>query len=307
MIFNNNQLIQMMRGGVSDSEQRLIEIISQDRPLMIARFGSVELAAFVNYLQVSGKLKDSADYSLVKYLKDECFPNWYSIATRTSLSRQAGFFPCTNEILTNWGNLVLNDIKELDVLLTWLGGEKNIKSYLNGCERIYNSYIYFPFLFANPWTAVLKNKKVLVISPFSETIESQYEKREKLFKDENVLPQFELKTIKAYNVLGGVNSYPDISNWFDALENMKRQIDETDFDIALIGCGAYAFNLAAYVKRKGKKGLTLCGGLQTLFGIYGTRHEDDFRKMGILNDYWVRPGSNERPIGFQNVENGAYW
>ena len=81
----------MIRGG-SNSEQRLIEIISQDQPLMIARFGSVELGAFVNYLQVVGKLKDSENYSLIKYLKDECFPNWYSIATRTNLSRQADFY-----------------------------------------------------------------------------------------------------------------------------------------------------------------------------------------------------------------------
>lgn len=66
----------------------------------------------------------------------------------------------------------MNDVKDFDVLLAWLGGEKYIKSYLNGCERIYNSYNYFPFLFTNPWTVVLKNKKVLVISPFAETIES---------------------------------------------------------------------------------------------------------------------------------------
>lgn len=75
-----------------------------------------------------------------------------------------------------------------------------------------------------------------------------------LFKDKTVLPQFDFKIIKAYNVLGGVNPYSNVSNRFDALEDMKRQIDETDFDIALIDCGAYAFNLAAYVKRKGKKG-----------------------------------------------------
>lgn len=58
MICSNSLLIHLMR-GVSNSEQRLIEIISQDQPLMIARFGSVELGAFVNYLQVVGKLKDS--------------------------------------------------------------------------------------------------------------------------------------------------------------------------------------------------------------------------------------------------------
>lgn len=60
MIFSNSLLIHLMR-GVSNSEQRLIEIISQDQPLMSARFGSVELGSFVNYLQGVGKLKDSAN------------------------------------------------------------------------------------------------------------------------------------------------------------------------------------------------------------------------------------------------------
>ena len=95
---------------------------------------------------------------------------------------------------------------------------------------------------------------------------------------------------------------------YKAMMNLYVKYDNQEKILsALCGCGAYAFNLAAHVKRKGKKGITLCGGLQTLFGIYGARHEEDFKKFGILNEYWVRPRSNERPSGFQNVENGAYW
>lgn len=39
--------------------------------------------------------------------------------------------------------------------------------------------------------------KVLVIHPFEDTIKSQYQKREKLFPGTDILPEFELKTLKA--------------------------------------------------------------------------------------------------------------
>ncbi|WP_274095727.1 hypothetical protein [Riemerella anatipestifer] len=40
--------------------------------------------------------------------------------------------------------------------------------------------------------------------------------------------------------------------WFDALEDMKNKIDLVDFDVAIIGCGAYGLPLASYIKNKGK-------------------------------------------------------
>lgn len=48
---------------------------------------------------------------------------------------------------------------------------------------------------------------------------------------------------------------------------MKDEIDKQDYDIALIGCGAYGFPLAAHIKRSGKKAIHLGGALQLLFGI----------------------------------------
>lgn len=206
------------------------------------------------------------------------------------------------------GGLVEKDLKDIDCLLTWLDIEKYIDPYIHGKDKILNSEMYFPYLFKNPWTEALYGRKVLVVSPFAELIESQYKScREKLFRDQRILPEFELKTVKAYNVLRGQNSYSEISTWFDALKLMEAEIDKMDYEVALLGCGAYAFNLAAHIRRSGKVAITLCGSHEVLFGIYGARYEDFLRDNHLLNEYWKRPGDEFKPIGFEKVENGAYW
>ena len=207
------------------------------------------------------------------------------------------------------GGLVFEDLKDLDVLFTWQDREQFIKSYLENVEQIVCSDMYYPYMFKNPWTEALYDKNILVVSPFAELIKNQYEtRREKLFKDPKVLPKFKkLEVVKAYEVHNGRNKYSNISSWFDALNDMNSTIDKMNYDIALIGCGAYAFDIAAHVKRVGKKAITLCGSHEVLFGIYGTRYENFLKENGILNEYWVRPGDEYKPEGFEKVENGAYW
>ena len=73
------------------------------------------------------------------------------------------------------------------------------------------------------------------------------------------MPDFDLITIKAVQSLGGGEQF---QSWFDALDWMKAEIDKHDYDICLIGCGAYGFPLAAHVKRLGKKAFHLGGALQ---------------------------------------------
>lgn len=93
----------------------------------------------------------------------------------------------------------------------------------------------------------LAGKRVLVVHPFKKSILHQYERREKLFSNPNMLPQFDLQVIPAVQSLGGTSIY---KNWFEALNAMKQEIDKADYDIALIGAGAYGFPLAAHVKRR---------------------------------------------------------
>ena len=137
-----------------------------------------------------------------------------------------------------------------------------------------------------------------------------------MFDNPDMLPQFKLQTIKAVQSIGGDNN--DFRDWFDALYWMESEIDKRDYDVCLIGCGAYGFPLAAHVKRSGKKAVHLGGSLQLLFGIKGSRWENpDYgvKEWGIpkgsysslINEFWVRPGEAHKPRNAENVENGCYW
>ena len=168
-------------------------------------------------------------------------PNWFSLRNMHGMEYLSGFFPATKENLQRWGCIVEKDLMEVDLLFTWQENEKYLCEYLNGIPRVFCPEMYRPFRFTNPWSAALKDKKVLVVSPFTRTIERQYSNnREQIIPGTDVLPQFDLKTVKAYNIIGGHNSYKDITCWFDALEKLKGQMDQIDYDIALLGCGAYA-------------------------------------------------------------------
>lgn len=150
----------------------------------------------------------------------------------------------------------------------------------------------------------LKEKKVLVISPFADLIENQYKNRRRLFpSNELFLPDFDLKTLKAVDTAGENWKYSGYQTWTDALIAMEEQIKKIDFDIALIGCGAYAFPLGAFCKTMGKKAITTCGATSLYFGIYGNR----WKHLPEINQFWIRPNRKYNPIGFEKIENGAYW
>ena len=83
-----------------------------------------------------------------------------------------------------------------------------------------------------------------------------------------------------------------------------------EFDVAIVGCGAYGFPLAAKLKQAGKQAIHLAGATQLLFGIKGKRWEEDpafeyVRKF--FNEAWVYPDETEKPKNASVVEGGCYW
>lgn len=288
----------------SDYEDIIQNLLSGKTPIMIARFGSIELDCFNNWRLICYPelFNHNEHFSWINYIMDRVYPSWIGLRSINGMANNAGFFPSNEKNILQWGYVYNDAYCNLDVLLSWQNNEK----YL-GWEgaKIPMHYVTYPFLYENPWTTVLKDKRVLVISPFSKSIEHQYKKRKMLFENSNILPDFKLITMQSYNVLRGKN-HSDCNSWFEALDRMCKQMNEIEFDIALIGCGAYAFPLASYAKTIGKKAITLCGGIQLLFGIYGNRWERFLIEKRILNKYWIRP-IDEKPEGFEKVENSAYW
>lgn len=89
---------------------------------------------------------------------------------------------------------------------------------------------------------------------------------------------------------------------------MKKEMEKDEFDIALIGCGAYGFPLSVHAKRLGKVGIHLAGWTQMLFGIYGKRWlVDQPQYAKFINENWVRPSLDEVPQNASKVEGGCYW
>lgn len=286
--------------------------IEGDSPCMVGRFGSTELSCVNNYLSII-----SEKHSWIRYIKGEESDWTWNDRIMKQMSEWSGFFPSTKESCEKFSKLMIRDVAMIDMLGKWTNGEENMSSFMHS-NVVYTHLMYLePFWCENPWTSALANKNVLVVHPFSDLIEKQYyEHRTMLFDNPNVLPEFHLQTIKAIQSLGGdSNGFHD---WFEALNWMEKEIDKLDYDICLLGCGAYGLPLAAHIKRTGKKAIHLGGALQLLFGIIGNRWLNPMygvEEWGInsgcyanlINDYWVRPEAYHRPSNSKNVENGCYW
>jgi len=269
----------------------IYDLLNSNHPCMIARFGGFELDCIVEYLNFkkNKKILNIKFNEKIKY----------------SMKNNTGVFPATDENLKLFSELMLSCIPNVDILGSWKSNEIYIKKMLKA--KIIKLLDLEPYNHDIPWSRILKGKNVLVIHPFSESIKKQYLIRDKLFKNKDVLPEFHLETITAVQSIAGNDC--GFNNWFEALESMKTKITSKEYDIAIIGCGAYGFPLASFVKDQGKKAIHLGGATQLLFGIKGRRWEEENKKYlsKFCYEYWIRPSEGEIPKNSINVENGCYW
>ncbi len=285
------------------ASQIIYDALISEKPCMIARFGSTELTCIANYIGVNHQKNQ-----YLNFFRGKSNSWWWDENIINQMQQWSGFFPAKQDKIEQFCKLMLDDVTEVDILGSWLHNENLFNSVLNKSYKI-NLELLNPYFSNIPWTKALEGKKVLVVHPFADTIQQQYKKRDLLFKN-NLLPEFELKTIKAVQSIAG--NQTQFKDWFAALNFMKAEIDEHDYDICLIGCGAYGFPLAAHVKRMGKKAFHLGGGLQLLFGISGKRWENPnynpkYNYAQFINEHWVKPGQNEKPANAITVEGACYW
>ena len=267
----------------------IIDLFNNNKPFMIGRYGTSEGRALIEYYQIKLGLR-----------KD------YLPRTKKFLCCNAGFFPDDNQSINQWGEMLSELSKECDIM-----GVMNYYCEGWAIENLCPNALLVPngciASGTDGYTHCLENKKVLVIHPMNKTIENQYfNKRELLYPNSNTLPKFDLKTIKA------VNTQADevdtrFATWFDALDYMTDEALKVDFDIALIGCGAYGFPLAARIKQMGKTAIHMGGAVQTLFGIKMLRGDNNPSINKMYNDAWIYPDESDKPKGFEKIEGGCYW
>ena len=297
---NNKKLLTIASDSLSNKKTStyIFKELKKKDPLMISIFGYTELNTLFRYENI---IKMNKLEKIYQWAETLAYP--FSKNCRlNNIHKLSGFFPVTEESLYLFKKEMISSIKEIDLLGSWVEGENKYKRYLSKA-KVCDLIMLEPYFSSKPWTLALAGKKVLVIHPFSSIIEHQFNnKRKLLFKNKNILPDFELKTLRAPITYPG-SSFQS-QNWFEILNRMTKNALELDFEIAIIGCGAYGMPLAARLKKAGKKSIHMGGSVQILFGIKGKRWDEmeSFRKL--YNESWIYP-SNEKV--YKNVEDGCYW
>lgn len=287
-----------------DANEHIRRLLSAPEPCLIARFGCGEFeASFRGYDRAR---RGGVLAKWLRIVRGTGGPFWWDNSIRLGLVRQAGVFPTDDDIFDRFAVRSFEDARQMDLIGTWNAREKQAKKLFFPMAKACPIGDLEPFFRADPWSRVLKGRKVLVIHPFVDTIRSQYEKRRELFAVEDMLPDFELLTYRSVTSFLGLKT--PYRNWFEALEQMCSDVSKMDFDVAILGCGAYGLSLGAYIKRELKrKAVHLGGATQLLFGIRGGRWDADPHFAALYNGSWCRPFAHERPENFRQHEGGAYW
>lgn len=265
------------------SDEIMLNKLLSNKPFMAVRYGAVELSCINNWQKINLGFK--------KHYKE---------SVKKSMKNNAGFYPCEDRYLQQYGELMNITMKETD-LFGISGIHMEDYFYKLQCKEA-TTIQYFAFEpIEKKWLQGLNGKKVLIVSPFKEEIEKQLQRKEMLDDLRNIKAEF--KVVKAVQSIG--KETPHFHTWFDALKAMKEEIKEQDFDVALVGAGAYGTPLCAYIKSLGKQAIQTGGATPLLFGIIGKRWENREYVKKHINDYWIRPF--EKPQGYDEVEKGCYW
>ena len=273
--------------SLGESSQKVISFIEGDEPFAFIKLGEAELACL-------------SDAERIKERRRKTFEE----KTRIVMKETAGYYPTTDKHLLEYANLYETRMKNADGIGI-LGLRKEgyfVKTYSKS-HLLMNGDVLNPVL--GNWTPSLKGRKILVIYPFIDEISFQYGRREKVFqKNPQILPEFDLKLLASPITMGDETDYR-FPSFMRALEEMEARISQIDFDLALVGCGAYGSLLTLYIKSIGKKAIQTGGSTQLLFGILGSRWENAPYIKELENEYWIRPAT--KPKGFEKVAGGAYW
>lgn len=280
--------------NISIVEEKIRNIIAEGAPFSCGRIGATECAIAYEYCRMRLGIQKSFSENAVKWL-----------------CTTSGFFTEQDkekEDIERYAEMIIDAIKDLDMHLIWrrAGEAFLLRNFAKArADFVEKNIIHFPWRSqGRTWMNGLEGKKVLVVSPFSDSIKSQYGKRGKLFVNENNLPKFELITYQSLQTQMG--SKRGFSNWFEAYQYMKEEILQIEFDVALLGCGAYGYPLTAAIGRAGKQAIEMCSSIQMIFGIKGKRWEERDYITRWWNNEWIYP-IEPPPAYYKEIEGGAYW
>ena len=272
--------------------------------------------------RVSGIENNFAVYSLLydqETPSNKLHMNSYFTNVSNAMKNNAGIKISNFNSLTKYSKQYLEAFENCEMFCGWDINGNCYPHISYSHDYIKNSYSskqmvwafaldVFHYIYSNPWTHSLKGKRILIVSPFEETIIEQIPHRAKLFNGIDLFPDCTFVTIKPPMTQGLENSREfdeELTNFYIKLDKLRNS-----YDVALLSCGGYGNIISNYIFTEHKKSAIYMGGtLQMLFGILGRRwllERPDVIRI-FMNKYWTRLKDAEKPKGYTNIEGGCYW
>jgi hypothetical protein len=269
----------------------IAQFLTEHRPMAAGKIGASELGGLRHYQ----RRKDASGRCL----------NWGRHARM--LNTNAGVYPANPDTFARFCRVFAESLGGLDMLAVWFHASENQMRLKFAPAAVPVAMTALePYYHERPWSSALAGKRVLVITPFADTVLSQYARRTEVWRNKpDLLPDFQLEALRCPLSAGLVN--PVFSDWFAALAAMQQEMSRRAFDVAIVGAGAWGIPLAVHAKTIGRSGIHLGGATQLLFGIRGARWDNHPIIQTFFNDAWVRPSKSDRPESFRKIENGCYW
>lgn len=272
-----------------ESNDYLRNLINSDEHYFVARTGGVEAEVLCE--------QDMVERGTMKRIPEKI---------RYAAQIQAGMFTNDDAGLHRfleiykeaWGQVSHYGYWQID------GNKRIVQKWLNEGAQLISFHCLKAVNYKNPYLLAFQGKRILIVSPFFDSIQKQYAKRHLLFENQT-LPDFQLITYCPVVSFGDCKT--TFKTWEEALNHMFEDIRRIRCDIVVLSCGAYGLPLGAMLFKEGFNVLHIGGMTQCWFGIRGKAYDRDPDISALANEYWVRPSRQETPDGAEKIEGGNYW
>lgn len=299
-----------------DDNRRLFQYIS-DKLGKREKFIIPRISGHENNYAMFGKIIQSNMENGVKQIPVQI--QQYFQQTLPTMKKNAGIkLSSLNDIL-KYSQMYLKAFENCDLYGGWESWGQYMPHISNSHQFIQTTFptkqIFWTFaldiyhyIYDVPFTLAMKGKRVLIVSPFVQSIQEKLKNRALIYDGVDLFPDCSFLFIVP-PLTNGDNPSEDFGV---ELERFFRRLDELrgEYDIALLSCGGYANPIANYIYENHEASAIYVGGvLQMYFGIYGVRwlkERADVLKL-FMNENWSRPSAVEKPQNYGSIENGCYW
>ncbi|MFA5031362.1 MAG: hypothetical protein WC495_07305 [Patescibacteria group bacterium] len=306
----DNPLTTIIRDGVSQqSIQAFTEVVNNDKIFTISRLGGFDIELALLFFNNPNCFDDESVFKL-KLFRANNYPGYFDFTE----NKKENFISYAQKLV-----LYHKDIDSATYAGKWFYDciheecPKNVETFLDVIlknKTIFNGqFITQALPFLNSFKIWAEGKKILIISPLSQSIEYQYQRKNNIFKN-YTFPNFELLTYNTNLTWQHPNDTKEklglkTNNWHEECERLTNEVYKLDFDIAFLSCGCYAMPLGYFIKNSmHKKSIYIGGALNILFGIYGGRYKHDFYNNFYNLNSRIDPFENE---DVKKITAGRLW